>query len=150
MYLDHWSICELAEGDSSRRKRFTNALQSGGDLLFSVTNAAELSGPQGRSSELIRTFLDEIGAHWFPVGLNPLEIVNRELRGAHPNCVPSSEELLKSYVTDRFRDYPPGSGKVIDLSESFFRLGAMVDWVVPQRESNLMASERFDTMLRKK
>ena len=28
------------------------------NLLFSVTNAAELSGPQGRSAEAVRAFLD--------------------------------------------------------------------------------------------
>lgn len=46
IYLDNWAIGELAEGDSSRRQRFIAALHSGyADLMFSVTNAAELSGP---------------------------------------------------------------------------------------------------------
>jgi hypothetical protein len=44
VYLDNWAIYDLAEGDPHRRKRFIEAML-GMDLLFSVTNAAELSGP---------------------------------------------------------------------------------------------------------
>jgi hypothetical protein len=47
VHLDNWAIGELAEGDALRRSRFVDAIHSGGmDLLFSVTNAAEISGPQ--------------------------------------------------------------------------------------------------------
>ena len=63
IYLDSWALIDLAEGDPSRRKRFVATLQSGAELLFSVTNVAELSGPQGQSIDIVRNFLDEIGPH---------------------------------------------------------------------------------------
>ena len=66
VYLDSWAIGYLAEGDLQRRRRFIEAMR-GMDLLFSVTNAAELSGPQGRSADMVRAFLDEIGPRWVPV-----------------------------------------------------------------------------------
>jgi hypothetical protein len=66
VYLDNWAFIELAKKDPSRRRRFIDAVHSGVDLLFSVTNAAGLSGPQGRSAEAVKAFLDEIGPRWFP------------------------------------------------------------------------------------
>lgn len=148
VYLDNWAIGDLAEGPASRRMRFIAALCCGMDLLFSVTNAAELSGPQGESANAIRAFLDEIGPRWFPVELDQTEVVNRELRGADPNTTCMSEGLLRSYVRSRMHGYRRGSGKVIDLSENFFRLGAMLDWVGPQRESIQKGSTEMDEALR--
>lgn len=69
IYLDNWALIDLAEGNPSRRKRFVATLQSGADVLFSLTNVVELSGPQGESIDIVRNFLDEIGPHWFPVEL---------------------------------------------------------------------------------
>ena len=63
VYLDNWAIIEFAKKDPVRRQRFIHVLHSGVDLLFSVTNATELSGPQGRSAEVVRDFLDQIGPH---------------------------------------------------------------------------------------
>jgi hypothetical protein len=150
VYLDNWAIGDLAEGDSSRRRRFIDAMRCGVDLLFSVTNAAELSGPQGRSAEAVRTFLDEIGPRWFPVELNPIEVIQRELSGADPNSVCISERFLKPYVAHLMRDYVPGSGKVIIFSDDFFRLGAVLDCVSSQRESIRKTSAQFDELLRNK
>ena len=150
VYLDNWAIGDLAEGDASRRRRFIAALCSGMDLLFSVTNAAELSGPQGKSADAVRMFLDEIGPRWFPVELDQTEVVKRELDGADPNSTCMSEGLLKSYVRSRMQEYAPDSGKIIDLSESFFRLGAMLDWVGPQRDSIRRGSADMDEALRNK
>jgi hypothetical protein len=142
VYLDNWAIGDLAEGDSSRRKRFIEAMRCGVDLLFSVTNAAELSGPQGRSAETVRTFLDEIGPRWFPVELNPIEVIQRELNGVDPNGVCISERFLKSYVAHLTQN-----GKVIVLSDDFFRLGAVLDCVGPQRDSIRRRSAEFDELL---
>jgi len=139
---------DLAEGDPSRRKRFVAAVRSGMDLLFSVTNAAELSGPQGRSAEAVRAFLDEIGPHWLPIELDAFEVVNRELKGADPNKSCFSESLLKSYMVHRMRDHKTGTGKVIDLSDDFFTLGTTLDWVGPQRESIREGSAKMDEALR--
>ena len=69
VYLDNWAFIELAKKDPSRRKRFLDAIRSGAEVLFSVTNAAELSGPQGRSAEAVKAFLDELGPHWYPEAL---------------------------------------------------------------------------------
>jgi hypothetical protein len=148
VYLDNWALGDLAEGDPSRQKRFTGAMRSGLGLLFSVTNAAELSGPQGRSADAIRAFLDEIGPHWFPVELDQTEVVKRELSGADPGNSCVSEALVKSYVTDRMSAYLPGSGKVIELSADFFSLGAVLDWVGPQRDSIRKGSAEMDEALR--
>ena len=70
-----------------------------------------------------------------PVELSPVDVVNRELSGLDPNAACISERFLKSYVAQLLRSYAPGSGKVINLSEEFFRLGPLLDWVGPQRES---------------
>lgn len=148
VYLDNWAIGELAEHNPSRRTRFIHAVRSGVDLLFSVTNAAELSGPMGRSAEAIREFLDEIGPHWFPAEHNPTEVVRREQTGANnSNAVCASEEFMGSYYSHLMRNYPPGSGKVVEMTEKFFRLGAMLDWVGPQRESILRDKAKGDAIL---
>ena len=135
IYLDNWAIYDLAEGDSSRRSRFVAALCTGSaDLLFSVTNAGELTGPKGRSRDQVRTFLDELGPHWFPVELNATDVVLREQRGANPAASCVSKEFLVDYWSNLSRGYGPGSGKIIDLSE-FLRLGAVLDWVGSQSDS---------------
>jgi hypothetical protein len=150
VYLDNWAIIKLAKGDTSRRQRFLAAVQCGIDLIFSVTNAAELSGPQGRSEDMVRAFLDEIGPRWFPARLDPTEIVKREQSGQCRGAVIIDEDFLKSYVADQMRPYRPGSGKVLALCDDFFRLGSLLDRVGPQRESISRTSAEFDAMLRNK
>ncbi len=148
VYLDNWAVIDLAKGDPSRRRRFVDALHSGADLLFSVTNAAELAGPQGRSAHAARTFLDELGPHWFPVELNTFEVLKREWAGSAPDACCVSSDFMRSYFRDRTKGYTPGSGKIISLSDDFFRLGAVLDWVGPQRESILKTSKEFDAVLK--
>jgi hypothetical protein len=150
VYLDTWAIGELAEHNPSRRRRFVQAVRAGVDLLFSVTNAAELSGPKGRSAEAVREFLDEIGPRWFPAEHNPTEIVRREEAGANSNAVCASKEFMGSYFSHVMRNYPPRSGKVVEMSDKFLRLGAMLDWVAPQRESNRAGSAKWDQVLKEK
>lgn len=147
VYLDNWAIYDLAEGDPRRRKRFIEAMRSGMDLLFSVTNVAELWGPQGRSAEAVRTFLDEIGPRWFPAELSPIEVIKREMKGVDPDGVCMSEHFLKSYVAELMRSCEPGSGKVIVLSDDFFHLGAILDYVGSQRESIRIGSTESDRIL---
>ncbi len=147
VYLDNWAIGDLAEGDSARRKRFIDAMHCGMDLLFSVANAAELSGPQGRSAEAVRMFLDDIGPRWFPVDLNLVNVMQRELNGVHPNRACISEKFLRSYVARLIQDY---TGKVTILSDDFFRLGGVLDWVGPDRESIRKGSAESDELLRDK
>lgn len=133
VYLDHFAIMDLAEGDVSRRQRFISALHSGGaELLFSVSNLVDLSGPLGHSLDAAKIFLDEIGAHWFPVELDPNIVVKRERDGIGPahNCL--SERFLKDFLADRIRK---NSGPIIVLSADSFRLGAVLEWIAPQRDS---------------
>jgi len=148
VYLDNWAFINLAKGDQSRRRRFLDAIRSGVDLLFSATNAAELSGPQGRSAEAVKAFLDEIGPRWFPAKLDPTEVIKGELRGESPGTVCVDQNFLKSYVADLMRNYTPGSGKVICLSDDFFRLGPILDRLGPQRESLSKTSAQFDELLK--
>lgn len=147
VYLDNWAIGDLAEESPTRRRRFVDAILSGMDLLFSVTNAAELSGPQGQSADAVRSFLDELGPHWFPVELDQTEVVNRELKGVRPEKVCIAEEFLMTYFAFRTRN---SAGKVIALSDDFFRLGAVLDWVGPQRESISKGKEGMDEGLKNK
>ncbi len=147
VYLDNWAVIDLAEGNPSRRKRFIDSLHSDADLLFSVTNAAELAGQQGQSVDTVRTFLDEIGPHWFPVELNPFKVVERELNGASraESCL--SKSFMEAYFVNRMTDYSSPPGKVIDLPEDFFRLGAVLDWVA-QSDSIRKRTAEFDDVLR--
>ena len=148
IYLDNWAVIDLAEGDPSRRRRFIDALQSGADLLFSVTNAAELIGPEGESFDTVKSFLNQLGPHWFPVELNPFKVVEREMNGASRSESCASRDFMDAYFRDRIKDFAPRSGKIIDLSEDFFRLGAVLDWVAPQRDSIRELSAEFDGIVK--
>ncbi len=147
IYLDNFSLIDLAKGDPSRRKRFVDALRSGADLLFSVTNAVELTGPQGRSLDAVRTFLDEVGARWFPVELDAFEVVKRERSGASAAESCLSKQFIKDYFAAQLVDCLPNSGKVIDLSQDSIRLGAVLDWVGPQRKSIREGAADLDNAL---
>jgi hypothetical protein len=82
LYLDNFGLVKLAKADQTLRDRFIAVMQGGVDLLFSITNAAEIIGPQGRSADKLRELLDAIGPHWFPVEMNPHEVAERERQGA--------------------------------------------------------------------
>jgi hypothetical protein len=86
----------------------------------------------GASLDAVRVFLDEVGAHWFPVELDPAMAVERERMGVTParNCL--SERFFRDFFADRLRS---NSEKIIDLSPTFFRLGAVLEWIAPQRDS---------------
>jgi|SRR6266478_2605398 len=149
IYLDNWAVGDLAEGDPSRRKRFIVALCSGSaDLMFSVTNAAELAGPQGKSFDVVKSFLNEVGPNWFPVELDAFAVVQREQTGADAAASCISEGFMKAYFASRTSTYSPGSGKVIDLSEVFTGLGAVLDWVGSERDWIRKDSELLDNALK--
>ena len=46
VYLDNWALIELAKKDPARRRRSIAAVNAGAEVVFSVTNAAELSRPE--------------------------------------------------------------------------------------------------------
>ena len=150
VYLDNWAVIELAKKDPSRRSRFIDIVHSGIDVLFSVTNAAELSGPQGRSADAIKLFLDEIGPRWFPARLDVTAVMKDELMGVSPEKACIDENFFKSYVADQMRLHAAGGGKVMEVSGSIFTLGAVLDRVGPQRESISVTSAEFDRMVKTK
>src|ERR1700683_3298003 len=150
VYLDNWACIEVAEKDPTRRRRFIDAVHSGIDVLFSITNAAELSGPQGQSADTLKAFLNDIGTHWFPARMDPIEVVKREAIGEDPQSVCTDETFVKRYLVSQMRPYNPACGKSLELSDRLFHLGAMLDWVGPQRESISKTSAEFDEMLRTK
>jgi hypothetical protein len=147
IYLDTFALSDLAEGDPIRRQRFTSLFEAGMDLMFSVTNAAELSGLQGHSLDSARVLLNEIGRHWFPVELNAIEVANREQNGAKPgeSCV--SESFMNDYFHVRFKSVSPRSGKIIDLFGDFLNLGGVLDWAGPQRASIRAGTADMDRKL---
>jgi hypothetical protein len=147
VYLDNWALIDLAKGDPLRRKRFVDAVCAGGDLMFSSANAAELAGPRGRSFDVVRSFLDQLGPHWAPVELNPFKVVEREWNGVSRAQSCLSPEFMDAYFRDRTASYSRGSGKVIDLSRDFFSLGAVMDWVA-QSGKLLRRSVEFDKVLK--
>ncbi len=148
VFLDNFAIKDLTKGDPDRRGRFIATLNRGVDVLFSVSNAAELSGPQGDSFIAIREFLDEIGTHWFPVEFNPYECIKREqqLQGLPFFC----ERLLKTFAAERLRRSP--EIKIADLPASlpsdFFRLGRFMDWLAPQRGDIIDGKHQMGLRLR--
>lgn len=147
VYLDNWAVIDLAKGDASRRKRFIDSFCGGGDLLFSSANAAELSGPQGRSFEASKAFLDALGPHWVPVELNPFKVIEREVNGVSRTESCLSPDFMNAYFRNRTANDSPGSGRIIDLSPNFFSLGAVLDWVA-QSESIRKRSAEFDEVLK--
>lgn len=146
VYLDNDSLMELAKGEESRRDRFIKAIRHGGTLLFSMTNAVEICGPQGRSAELVRAFLDRVGHYWIPLEMDPFTVVQREESGLFYQA-PMSEQFIKGYVQERLCDRSKSDNKILDLSEIFFRLSAVFDWVQENRNSLRKDASDFDTEL---
>jgi len=150
VFLDLFAIKELAKGDPARRKRFIALLDRGVEVLFSVSNAAELSGPQGPSSEKMREFLDEIGPHWFPVEFDPQVCIQRELELKDPLACCVSERLLKAFTATGIRRSP--AIQVADLPASlpadFFRLGLFMDSLASQRQAIIDTKAQMGRMFK--
>jgi hypothetical protein len=147
VYLDNFAIKALAKGDPERRRRFVDSIHKGAELLFSVANAAELSGPKENSFDIIKKFLNDLGAHWYPVELNILEVVKREAEGASPSECCVSKQFMRDCIKIFMRTRGD-LGRIVDFSENFFRLGPVMDWVASQRESIARGKAQFDEMLR--
>lgn len=147
IYLDNHSIIALAKGDARRRQRFIDALHDGADLMFSITNAVELAGPQGYSSDRVKDFLDQVGPRWFPVELDTTPILDREAKGQGWGDVCVSTDFVKAYFNDRACEASPGSGKLIVLSDDFFRLSHLLDWLAPHRKTLRERAEALDGAL---
>jgi hypothetical protein len=147
VYLDNDSLIRLANHCESRRRRFVDVVRRRGALLFSITNAIEIAGPQGASADAIRTFLNSIGPHWIPLALSPFGVARREQAGGIGRA-PVSPEFMDGYVKERMADLSPSGRAVISLSEEFFQLGAVLDWVQQNRERMRAHGLKLDGMLR--
>jgi hypothetical protein len=147
IYLDNFAIKSLAKGDASLRQRFVCALRNGADLLFSMGTVGEIVGPQGASSVAFRTFLDELGPHWFPVESLVHTVLDREAKGYSPNDCAYDGEMLTAYFRSRTSHNAAGSGRIIDLSENFFKLGMFIEWLASERDWISGKREELDEVL---
>lgn len=77
IYLDHWAMRFFAD-DTAPRTRFLEALKTKGTVLISIMNIVEIAGNTGQSAADLRTFLDAIGPHWFPISVNARLVAERE------------------------------------------------------------------------
>jgi hypothetical protein len=145
VYLDNWAIKALAKGDARLRRRFIGAIRKGADILFSTSYAIETLGPQGKSSRAFKSFLNRLGAHWYPVAGNIFEVIEREKRGMSRTDCGFDGELLRAYFQANTAKNLPGSGKMIDLSaDSFFKLGNVIDFSKGKRDYFLGKCAEFD------
>jgi len=141
VYLDNDSLIELAKGSSTRRRRFVDALQRGGTLLFSWTNAVELSGPEGHSASAVRAFLECVGPNWIPLELNPWKVVKREAAGLAAQA-PVSETFMEAYFQERAYDLSPEGSKVLDPSPEHFFAWALC-WTGCRRTGRVFDGTQF-------
>ena len=151
VYLDNWAIIELANGDPKRRERFVKALKACGSLMFSFTNSIELGEAEGQPSERVRAFLDEVGAHWLPIELNPWTVMNREVRGQTnpPPCI--SLRFIETFARDRMYEQSPGGSKLVDLSpENFFKLTSVMKWANAKKDETRKDTDEIDATLIKR
>ena len=150
VFLDLFAIKDLAKGDPDRRRRFLATLDRGVEVMFSISNAAELSGPQDSSFSKIRSFLDEIGTHWFPAEFDPYVCMQREKKLLDPAACCFSEGLLKTFAATRINRSP--EIQIVDLPKSmpsdFFRLGAFMDWLSPKRADIMMRKAELGSRLK--
>jgi hypothetical protein len=148
VYLDNDSLIDLAKGPALRQQRFVDSVQRGGTLLFSLTNAAELAGPQGASASAVQAFLDSLGPHWIPLELNPWKVIAREQAG-FVHQAPVSEWFMEAYFQARASELSPEGNKVLDLSAgTFFRLGTVVGWMQRVRNEIRPRAREVDQALR--
>jgi len=148
VYLDNDSLIHLARDGTGLQPRFVSAIRHRGSLLFSFTNAIEVSGPQGDTAAAVWSFLDAIGSCWLPLALSPWEVADRESAGAGPQSA-VSENFIRAYFQERAYELSPEGSLVLNLSaDSFFRLSAVVNWAQQDRAGIQQRSAAIDEALR--
>jgi hypothetical protein len=148
VYLDNWAIIELANGDAKRRERFVAALKACGSLLFSFTNSIELGEAEGEPANRVRTFLDEIGARWIPIELNPWTVMDREMAGQTEPTSCISMRFIETFVKDRMYEQSPEGSKVVDLSpDNFFKLTSVMKWANEKKDETRKGTNEIDDAL---
>ena len=148
VYLDNDSLIGLAKGNAARRERVIAAFRQGADLMFSAVNAAEIIGPECQSSlDSVRAFLDAIGPNWFPVeGSDVIGVLDREAQGASRDDACASTWFLNQFFAGRTIQLH-GEQRFELVQPDFFRLGFMLDWLVPHRDDIRRRLARFDEQL---
>jgi hypothetical protein len=145
VFLDAWAIKKLAKHDPAVRRRFIEAVHGGADILFSVSNAVELTGPQGDSFAAIRSFMDDLGPYWFPVELDPVEVTKREKEGKpHDECC-FCGRFLSDYLATKLQSIP--TDQVVGISRELFTIGHVMSWLAPQRDSITRGKAELDRVL---
>jgi len=142
VYLDNDSLTELARKDDGLRERFLTALHRRGTFLFSWTNVLQVS-----SCSRVQSFLDAIGPHWIPLAMNAWEVSRLEKAGrGREASVPDT--FLKAYFQARASELSPNGSKILDLSDAFFQLGAVIKWSLQKRNDMISWRDRSDDTLR--
>jgi len=146
VYLDNHTVIDLAKRNrSGLRARFLDALRGRATLLFSIANVIEVAGPQGASSDAVRSFLSDIGPHWIPVDMDPGSVMKREDEG-HPAPIVSAR-FVKAYAHQRLTELEV-SGQPVNISDStLFDLGKFVDWTKERRTQIRANTDQMDTTL---
>jgi hypothetical protein len=147
VYLDTWALIDLAKGLESRRHQVADSIREGGTLLFSWANAMEIVALSGASSDAIRIFLQSIGPHWFPLELNPWKVVKKESAGLLESAA-RSEHFMKVYVQERIYDLSTNGDNLLNLSEAFFDLSTVLNWLQESRGKIKTDKEKLDQTLK--
>jgi hypothetical protein len=145
VFLDQFAFHRLACEDPRRRTKFVESVHNGAEVLFSVSNAAELCCLQGDSFKQAREFMDEIGPRWFPVELDAMEVVKREKKGMRPDqccaCARFMSDLLAFHSLELPKD------QVLGVTPELFNLRHVMDWLAPQRDSVTRGKKDLDAAL---
>jgi hypothetical protein len=150
IFLDNWAIKTLAKSNPELGERFIAAVHKGGaDVLFSMNNVIEALGPQGKSSDAFKAFLNSLGPHWYPVTANYFVVIEREDKGWSPSACGYDGEMLESYFKSKTARAVPGSGTIIDTSsEHFFNLGGFIEFSADRRDDLATLSAEFDQTMK--
>lgn len=149
IYLDNWAIIRLAKDPGALRDRFVQSLKDGADVLFSVTNASEIVGPEGASRAAVRDLFTAIGPYWVPVeGPGIVDVMKREEHGAGRDaCI--SHDIAQKYFAGK-NILVHGEQRLDYVPPEFFDLGFFLDWLIPQRDSIRKTMSNFDVVLAQK
>ena len=109
---------------------------------------AELSRLPSHAIESVRSFLNDIGPHWYPVELDATKVVNREKELPKAGAACLSMQFINDYFRIRMQDL--ASRPIISLSDDFAHLGPVLDWVMPQRDSIRKGTSEMDDALIKR
>jgi hypothetical protein len=149
VYLDTFAFIELALHKPELRRRFIAAIRREADVIFSVTNIAELALLQGNSLHAVRCFMAEIGNDWLPAELNVFEIIEREKAGGGQQSF-VSERFLRDYFAYRVSQAGQLSPCVLAIpGDEALSLEGFLDWITPQRDSLLKSKADMDDVLQK-